>query len=108
MAFGNGGNTIRAMTEAPDDPHDAALKGLQPGAYAARVYYQESGTRFLIVHRTAEDGRKIYRCDETQEARTFLEMLIAGGVDREDIELFRASKVPFTLSYRPVVDFQLA
>jgi hypothetical protein len=108
MTFLNSGKPIRPTTKAPDDPLDAAFKGLQPGAYAAREESHESGSRFLIAHRTAEDGRKIYRCDETQEARKFLEVLIANGVDREDIELFRASKVPFSLSYRTVVEFQVA
>jgi hypothetical protein len=98
--------TKRSTTEAPDEaePFDALLE-VHPEADGGR-HSEQSGSLFLIIHSTAENGRKVYRCDGNKEAQTFLEMLIADGVGQDDLELFHASVVPFRLSYRAVVDFE--
>jgi hypothetical protein len=107
MKFGDTGKTESPVAEAPEEPIDSAITGVRPGSNGVGQDSQESVSLFLIIHSTAENERKVYRCDEEQEAKMFLEMLTADGVDREDIELFHASTVPFSLSYRPVVDFEV-
>ena len=106
MSFLSGEGKRDGPAEAPVGPSSDEFKGLQPGVYRAREEAEESAPLFLILQRDPDNGRKAYRCEGAHEAQTFLETLIADGVDREDIELFRASRIPFSLSFRPVVDFE--
>jgi len=92
---------------------EEGFEGLYPGAAyreeepsMAREAPQEIGHLFLVIQRDGTGLPKIHRCEEAQEAQIFLEGLLSQGVNREDIELFRAARTPFSVSYRPVVNFQ--
>jgi hypothetical protein len=106
MLFGNGGGKLDSLAEAANNPFDDEFKGLQPGVSSAQEDAEERTSLFLIIQRNPDDGRKVHLCDGEREVRTFLEMLIAEGADRENLEVFRGSKIPFSVSFRPVINFE--
>lgn len=60
----------------------------------------------VIVH--SESGPELVWRDSAADACESLEALIGEGKERESIELIRATKVPFDVSFRPVVDLEVS
>ena len=104
--------TARGMEGPAPEAPDSGFQGLHPGVVysasepaSAGGASQANGHLFLIVQRDSDGAPKIHRCEEARQAQIFLETLISDGISQENIELFQASKLPFDVSFRPVVSF---
>lgn len=72
----------------------------------ARTPAPKTGSEFLvIVHRAPAEVPNLSRLDSEADAQAFIEELIGRGVEQGAIETFRASKLDFVVSFKPVVSF---
>ena len=60
----------------------------------------------VIIH--GESGPQLVWCESAADACASLETQIGEGKERESIELIRATKLPFDVSFRPVVDLEVS
>jgi|GEM_PF-5152674 len=106
---GGNGDSQKSVEMPSAQPPAQESAGPQPIAvYGKNVDPQRSDRIFFIIHRHQDGEPTIYRCEGTRETQVFLEMLIGDGVDQEDLDVFRGSKVGYRLSFRPVVDIESA
>ncbi|MFQ6019475.1 MAG: hypothetical protein ACE5KW_01840 [Dehalococcoidia bacterium] len=124
MAFGTFGRgdkqsmVIERSVEqlAVEAPHDASgdrLEDRRPaaehgGSEASQGNGRGNGHVFLIVQRNGNGAPVIHHRENAREAQIFLEALLTDGINREDVEIFHASKVAFNVRFRPVVALSLA
>ncbi|MEE8369661.1 MAG: hypothetical protein V3S00_02710, partial [Dehalococcoidia bacterium] len=66
------------------------------------------GESILLVHHDERGGLKVDSFASESQAQAFVEGLLRQGVDRETIEAYRASRLDFAVSFRPVVHFREA
>ena len=62
-----------------------------------------TGMVLLVIHRNASGQLEVAGFERPEEACRFLEELVAAGTERESIHCFRAAKVEFVVTHRPVV-----
>ena len=58
---------------------------------------------FLLVQLGSSGTPNISHCDDLGALRALLEALLTEGVSAENVEVFRGSKLRFSVAYRPVV-----
>jgi hypothetical protein len=66
------------------------------------------GETVLIIHHDEQGGLKVDSFGSEAQAQDFVEAVLRQGVDRETIEAYRASRLDFSVSFRPVVRFKEA
>ncbi|MEE8370335.1 MAG: hypothetical protein V3S00_06170 [Dehalococcoidia bacterium] len=66
------------------------------------------GESILLVHHDERGGLKVDSFASESQAQAFVEGLLRQGVERETIEAYRASRLDFAVSFRPVVHFREA
>src|SRR5581483_2605753 len=59
---------------------------------------------YFIIHRDEDGQTKTLSCASNEETRIFLEMLVSQGVSQHSIDLYRAEKSEFSVSFKPIVD----
>ncbi len=93
----------------PSDPHEEELSPSFSDAGPDRSPEPETrGRTIVLVHHEERDVLKVDSFDSDREAEAFVEELLSRGVDRESIEAYRASRLDFDVSFRPVVHLQSA
>lgn len=92
--------------EVTQDPPEWLRSGNRAAAAAAQTDGAADGRFLLIVQ--GENGPEVVWCEDMADACTSVETMIGEGRDRESIEIVRASRVPFEVSYRPVVDLEVS
>ncbi|HZP26525.1 MAG TPA: hypothetical protein VFB90_05700 [Dehalococcoidia bacterium] len=92
-------------TDAPEINDNGSTKRAPNPVVPAAVASNEA---YFILQRTDSAEQKIYLCDGAVEARVFMETLIGEGAQREQVHLFRASKLSYNLRFQPIVSFDSA
>ena len=84
---------------------DQALPGQQTAPRDQWGFPHNNGTGMvlLVIHHNASDQLEVASFERPEEACRFLEGLVAAGTERESIHCFRAAKVEFVVTHRPVV-----
>jgi hypothetical protein len=84
------------------------LAGTQSGRHEpASNRVEQRGHQYVLVVRGEGGAPEVRYCEHARDAAASMEALIGDGRDRESIELFRASRVAFDVSYRPVVRLEI-
>lgn len=108
----SGGDAVAEMQVAPEVARPESGREL-PRVYkdAAPVPVQApppetGGVILVITHSGPGEAPKLSRFDSEMEAQAFVEDLIGRGIEQGVIETFRASKLDFVVSFKPIVDFK--
>jgi hypothetical protein len=106
------GSDIERLAELvgrPSDPHEQELSPSFSDAVLDRSPEPETrGRTIMLVHHDERDVLKVDSFGSDREAQAFVEELLSRGVDRGSIEAYRASRLDFDVSFRPVVHFESA
>ncbi|HXG36082.1 MAG TPA: hypothetical protein VNL15_03855 [Dehalococcoidia bacterium] len=80
-------------------------EGQQPGVPADQAIHPGVGNpvTYFIVQRDGDGAPKTHICQNDREAQAYLETLLAEGVAKETIELYRASKARYEVTFKPMV-----
>ncbi len=92
-------------SERPNGKASEAFTGPHIGAPEQQSLPRASATVLLVIHPNATGLVDVVQFDRPEEALRFIEDLIATGADRDAIHCFRAAKVDFNVTFRPVVGF---
>jgi hypothetical protein len=106
----SGIDEVAEMQVAPEvarPQSERELPRVYGDAASAQALAPETGGEVLVImHRGPGEAPNISRFDSEMEAQAFVEDLIGRGIEQGAIETFRASKLDFVVSFRPVVDFK--
>ena len=115
------GSDIERLAEAVDRLNEAGEEDMPAVAFPEPASVQElvrepesalepvrepRGEAILIIHHNEQGGLKVDSFGNEAQARDFVEALLRQGVDRETIEAYRASRLDFSVSFKPVVPLQ--
>jgi hypothetical protein len=105
------GSDIERLAEAVGRPSNGGDQDLPTVTFPEAAPVQElerepRGETVLLVHHNERGGLRVDSFAGEAQAQAFIEGLLGQGVDRETIEAYRASRLDFTVSFRPVVRFR--
>ncbi len=106
----SGGDAVAEMQVAPEVARPESGREL-PRVHGDATPVQspppETGGEILVItHRGPGEAPNLSRFDSEMEAQAFVEDLIGRGIEQGVIETFRASKLDFVVSFKPIVDFK--
>jgi len=100
-----GSLAIQAASPAEDDAHRHGFSKRVETAWRTDPLAQEGiPQQFVLVVRSEDGSTGVRYCEGAEEAQASVEALLDAGCDRACIELFQAYRVPFAVSFRPVVE----
>lgn len=104
-----GGPAAQAAGTDGDDAHRHGFSSRVETAWRGGPAPDEGlAEQFVLVIRAGDGATEVRYCQGADEARASVEALLDAGHDRGCIDVFQACKVPFAVSFRPVVELEPA